>query len=34
MVNFMGRDCMGMLLNFLEKKRKGADFANPSSPGP
>lgn len=34
MVNFMGRDCMGKLLNSLNKKRKGPPFANPSSPGP
>lgn len=31
-MNFIGRDGMDMLLESLNK-RKGADFANPSSPG-
>lgn len=32
-VNFIGRDCMNMLPESLNK-RKGTDFATPSSPGP
>lgn len=30
---FYGRDCIGLLPDPLNKKRKVADFTNPSSPG-
>lgn len=34
MVGFMGKNNMGMLLNYLNKKGNRADLINPSSPGP